>query len=75
MPEIEVKIDKKIPFPGRRYGVKTKYPWKELNIGDSFAFDGSVENAHASSTYYNNRTGKVFRARAYNGGARIWRIK
>ena len=73
--EAIVKIDKNIPFPTRRYGVRSKYPWMELNTGDSFVFEGSVATAHAATTYYNSKTGKEFRARAYNGHVRVWRTK
>lgn len=75
--EAEVKIDKNIPFPkgieGR--GKKSKYPWKELNVGESFVYGGDVINAQAAATYYNNKTGNIFRARAHNGGVRVWRTK
>lgn len=73
--ETAVKIDKNIPFPGRKYGARSKYPWMEMSKDDSFIFEGSVANAHAATTYYNGKTGKEFRARAYNGHVRVWRIK
>lgn len=73
--EASVKIDKKIPFPPRKYGAKSIYPWKEMGVGDSFVYDGPVANAHSAATYYNRITGNEFSARAHNGHTRVWRIK
>lgn len=71
----DVKIDKNIPFPGRKYGARSKYPWLEMNKDDSFVFEGSIANAHAATTYYNAKTAKEFRARTLNGHVRVWRLK
>lgn len=77
MPKQEaIKIEKNIPFPPDiRRGRKSPYPWLEMKVGDSFAFDGSLINAQAATTYHGSRTGRTFRARAYNGHVRIWRMK
>lgn len=74
--EKEVKIDKGIPFPEPEPGRKrSPYPWRSLAKGESFVFSGSVTNAQAASTYYSKATDKTFRARAYNGHVRVWRIE
>lgn len=70
-----VQIEKNIPFPPPTAGRRSEYPWYELKVGDSFAYNGSVVNAQAAATYYTGKTNKTFRARAHNGGTRVWRVK
>lgn len=73
--ETDIKIDKKVPFPERKYGANSIYPWMKMEAGDSFIFDGPLPNAHAATTYYNAKTGRQFRARTHNGHTRVWRLK
>lgn len=61
----EIKIDKGVPMP-------TKYPWKSMEIGDSFVFPYRPSNkglyrcaAHA---------GIKISIRKEGDGIRIWRI-
>ena len=68
---IEKNID--IPPPARRI----KYPWGELELGDSFL----VKDVKPTSVYgligQANRkyTPKKFAARAIDDGTRIWRVE
>lgn len=78
MPKTEtgIKIDKGIPFPGDSpVGRRSIYPWLQMAVGDSFAFNGSLVNAKAAATYYTAKGNKTFKARALNGGVRVWRTK
>lgn len=78
MPKAEqsIKIDKGIPFPGDGpVGRKSIYPWLQMAVGDSFVFSGPLVNAQAAATYNTGKGNKVFKARALNGGVRVWRIK
>lgn len=43
---MEVQIDKDIPIPANRRGRPCKYPWKELEVGDSFVFTGKTCPLH-----------------------------
>lgn len=70
-----VQIEKNIPFPDPSPGRRSKYPWRELKVGDSFAYDGPAVNAQSAATYYTNKTNKTFRARKHNGSTRVWRVK
>ena len=77
-----IKVDSKIPFPknpnGKR-GRPTKYPWGDLETGDSFA----VETWDAKRVNYYYQLGKSwaernkpeveFRPGKYGNQLRIWR--
>lgn len=71
------QIERNIPFPEGRG--KTKYPWRELGVGDSFVYDGSVINAQQSAVHYTRVTGRTFKARTVNEDdlviVRVWRLK
>lgn len=70
------KIEKNIPIPvgaGTR-GPSYKYPWRDMNVGDSiFIPDMTVYqiNPHNAAKKYNQK----FSARTVDGGVRVWRIK
>lgn len=69
------KIDKNIPFPTKGLGRRSMYPWGDLSTGDSFVYDGPINNAQAASTYHSSVTNKTFKARKLNGDVRVWRVK
>lgn len=61
-------IDKHIPVP-RFQG---KYPFKEMEVGDSFTADDPKVIVAARS--FGNRFGKKFTARRNGPGYRVWRV-
>jgi hypothetical protein len=69
------KIDKGIPIPYPKNG--RFYPWKEMEVGDSFIvrtpfLKSAVCMAYTATQKY----GKVFRARQTDDGQyRIWRVE
>jgi len=75
------EIEKNIPIPGgKEKGRKTKYPWSEMKVSDSFfipdAKKGVSGNYSSVVSPANKRFGtKRFIQRAVNGGLRVWRIK
>lgn len=68
-----IKIDKNIPFPVHREG--HGYPWHEINVGDSFIYDGTILAAQQAALYYSRKTDKTFKARTLNKRVRVWRIE
>lgn len=70
-----VKIDRGIPAPRRRGGVR-KYPWLEMEVGDSFLFSATgsypYEAARTASKRY---APKRFRAGKSADGMRVWRTE
>ena len=73
-----VSIDKHIPYfpPQTRSGFNKKYPWAEMEVGDSFIHSASKYTARSSAAKEGDRLGRKFATRALpNGMVRIWRIK
>lgn len=56
-----------------------KYPFLEMNIGDSFFVPcedrGKRHAVRAAATYYNIAHGCKFTCRAVEGGIRVWRTE
>ena len=70
----EIKIDKGIEMPA---GVRRPmYPYRSLEIGDSFLIPGKVSGAVGGTVSYARRvTGFKFVTRTVEGGVRVWRIE
>lgn len=73
----DMDIDKNVPIPlpgGRR-----KYPWAEMEVGDSVLLEGFHSTAecypYRAALNYAAYWGLKFTARAVEGGVRIWRIE
>ena len=79
-----IKIDKQIPIPELLYGgVARKYPFKELEVGDSFfvSYEEKIASMVINSVSSSCRTGqlkkKKFTVRDIKGdnGCRCWRVE
>jgi len=63
-------IEKNVPMPVRRGA----YPIAEMEVGDSFFFDGDEKKARAvRSSAFNLKDGHTYVIRAVDGGYRLWR--
>jgi hypothetical protein len=70
--EVEKDIDIPPEYPGRR----TKYPWTEMDIGDSFLVPDGTRKKLNTAVYAASRALKwKFVSRDVPGGVRIWRVK
>lgn len=80
-----VRIDRDIPIPesrthgGRRGasgGATGKYPWAEMEVGDSFLVK-NVRQQHMGqlASAAGARLGRKFSTRTVENGVRVWRIK
>lgn len=73
-----IKIQKNIPIPNTTAGRPSKYPFADMEIGDSFELrdvpKNTVLNA-ASSWAKRNKNKRKFCIRYENKVTRIWRIK
>ena len=66
----KIKIEKGIPIPPKRGGMK--YPWNKLEVGDSFIGGKDA----LTTSLYGKRLGMVFASRKQADGTyRIWRVK
>jgi len=75
-----MEISKNIPFPKRSTkGRPDKYPFKELEIGDSFTINKSEQmSVYSCVNYYNkinSTTIKVKTGKDDSGQLRCWRIE
>ena len=70
-----IEIEKGIPLPTRG-AVRRKYPWAEMEVGDSFAAKfSSAGSAYATAKTGGLRNNMKFTARRIEGDEyRIWRI-
>lgn len=68
----DFKIEKGIPAPAKR----GKYPFAEMEVGDSFLVPGAATSAEISSavSYRKNRYQEQYICRSVDGGLRVWRI-
>jgi len=74
----KIAIDRDIPKPNkRRRNGKSKYPWEEMKVGDSFAFPHHIQKKSAYSFAY--QAGKKYNAKfeveTVEGGIRCWRME
>jgi len=80
---MKYKIDKNIPLPppGKRGPKQSRYPFKEMEVGDSFIFDDydrvrMSSGSTAARIYGSNQDPvKKFATRKMGNKIRIWRIK
>ena len=65
-----MKVDKGIPMPGR-------YPFDEMEIGDSFLLPPNTKliSAQVAALRFRKKTGKYFSFRKMPDGIRVWRVK
>lgn len=70
-----VKIEKSVPIPeGSGKGSK-KYPFGEMEVGDSFYTENNGVVASVSYWRSRNAPNKEFVTRKEGEGRRVWRIK
>lgn len=68
-------IEKDVPMLAH---MNTKYPFRDMEIGDSFVVTTSHEIRvvrAAAYEYTKNVDGVTFRTRRFDGGVRIWRVE
>ena len=53
---------------------RPKYPWDEMEIGDSFFYDGKRSTVDGNAGSRGRQTGEYYISRAVMGGTRIWRV-
>jgi hypothetical protein len=71
----EFKVEKGIPLLDNRKTKNRRYPWRQLDVGDSFFIpEVTVKSICGSLSYARKSTHCAFSCRAVEGGVRIWRI-
>lgn len=71
-----ITIYKHIPIPDLKYGRRYKYPFNEMEVGDSIYVPLDQNRVYAAAYMYGKRKGLKFRTQSLvTGGTMIWRIK
>lgn len=73
----KIEDEHAIPAVRQHNGRREKYPWSQLEVGQSFFVDPPVALRSMSSTasHAGRRNGKKFIARESDGGVRVWRYE
>jgi hypothetical protein len=74
-----MEIERDIPITDMRGMGRTplrpcKYPWPDMEIGDSFQADVPPDTLRASASKWGRAHGRKFTVRKYGDGSRAWRI-
>ena len=71
-----INVDKGLPLPPLRIGRPPIWPWKEMEVGDSFAVptDCRVHIARVAAAKAGKQFGRKFTVRKVDGQLRCWRI-
>ena len=72
------KIEDGYEIPAERQPRKrrAKYPWNELNVGQSFFVEGApLRSMTSTASHAGRRYGKKFVVRLADGGVRVWRYE
>jgi len=69
-----MSIDQNIPMPEKRRGARPKYPWRTMEVGDSFIIDQPIGGARSQASMAGRNYGRKFKVRELEGGiVRVWR--
>ena len=71
------EIEKNVEMPRLRAGKEPKYPFENMEVGDSFFVEGgNLPSIRSSAAYARKRynAGK-FKSTEMDGGVRCWRVK
>jgi hypothetical protein len=73
-PESTVKVDRKVPISKSKRIKRKRYPWLEMEVGDSFLVrELSFHSVRLTVMYASRRFGLTFVARQTEEGVRVWR--
>ena len=74
-----IKIEKGIPLPEETRGRNSKYPWGEMEIGDSFfikdaeKYSVRYRTVQQCASRYGKLRDKKFKSTSEGSGIRVWR--
>jgi len=70
-----IKVEKGVPVPKEPRKRNVKYPWREMEVGDSFYTETSQPVVSSSAILAQKRTGMRFTTKREGTGTRVWRIE
>lgn len=72
----EIEDEHVIPAGRRHNGRREKYPWSQMDVGQSFFVkDVPLRSMSSTASHAGRRNGKKFIARESEGGVRVWRYE
>ena len=72
----EIENEHAIPAARQHNGRREKYPWSQMEIGDSFFVEkGEVRKIAGAACHAGRRANKKFVVRVAEGGVRAWRYE
>ena len=77
MPSYTVDKDVPMPAPGNRPGAVARYPFRSMEIGDSFFVpegDFPLDTVRRAAVRNSEYLGRTFKAAKMPGGVRVWRF-
>lgn len=75
-----ISVQKGVPMPvvkprGRRGTKYPIYPWKQMEVGDSFLFPNGVGRTSHAIVIGASKNGRKFKAVKTDDGYRCWRVE
>lgn len=78
-----IKLEKGVPIPESPKSFASKYPWGQMEVGDSFLIpqidnepiQSTRERASKAVSYAKRHKNINFCTRKVDGGIRVWRIE
>jgi hypothetical protein len=72
----KIEDEHAIPAARQHNGRREKYPWSQMEIGDSFFVEkGEVRKIAGAACHAGRRANKKFVVRVADGGVRAWRYE
>ncbi len=68
---MDIQIEKGVPL---EKGGNRKYPFQDMEIGDSFFIIERPSTVQTCASQYGSRNKKKFVTKVMNGGVRVWRV-
>ena len=70
-----IMIEKNISLPNGSDGTRGKYPWSQMQIGDSFLVPGKTSSTMSGCAFYQGtKRSARYACRNVDGGCRVWRV-
>jgi hypothetical protein len=72
----EIENEHAIPAARQHNGRREKYPWSQMDVGQSFFVEnGEVRKIAGAACHAGRRANKKFVVRVAEGGVRAWRYE
>jgi len=72
--KIKIEIEKNIPIPTINGRGGVEYPYRKMEVGDSFLIPRYDSSTKSYPQIWRQRTGFKFRYRKEGNGTRYWRV-